>query len=375
MATPGRQRGRVWVPVVTVCVSVTIALLLAEFAIRLVAPQPLVAISIQPDAELAFINTPNVAFYNTSGLKDHPYHVRTNSRGLRMDEEPDFSADARRILALGDSFVYGWSVELENSFVFRLSAAIRRRDGRVQLLNGGVPGYSTGHAFKFLQRHEDLRLSGAIYFMNPNDFEDNLNTDVNYRVTRITGAPDRIQLDDVPAYAPVQRFLLLHTPYSWFNHHSHLFVLSKKSLSAFAHGPETAPAMGAPSDASFRDEAHGLLMRNAMLAHLRRMEDYCREKHIRLLVVPIPNQYELFGGSGAALRFFRAFKEELPVALPPSNGISYCDPTDSFKALNPDAKATYVADGHFTEEGNRMMAAAAEECVTDFAHAISTAVP
>lgn len=76
------------------------------------------------------------------------WSVHTNDRGFRT---PAFrerkSPGVRRIVVLGDSSTFGWGVEAFQTYPERLAIALAKRwnvdPARVEVLNLGVPGYST----------------------------------------------------------------------------------------------------------------------------------------------------------------------------------------------------------------------------------------
>jgi lysophospholipase L1-like esterase len=79
-----------------------------------------------------------------------PTHV--NSRGLRHAEIPIEKAPGMtRILLLGDSSVYGVRVTDEQSFGGRLEKKLRTRNTEIEVLNGGVPGFSSWQALQALE--------------------------------------------------------------------------------------------------------------------------------------------------------------------------------------------------------------------------------
>lgn len=68
--------------------------------------------------------------------------VRVNSDGFRG---PAVSRSGRTVLCLGDSTTFGWRIPDGGSFPARLEAGLRTRrpEDRWQVLNAGVPGYSS----------------------------------------------------------------------------------------------------------------------------------------------------------------------------------------------------------------------------------------
>jgi hypothetical protein len=75
----------------------------------------------------------------------------TNDDGLR--EAYDYALEkppgVRRVILLGDSFVFGWGLPLEHTMGHQLASLL---DGtRWEVLNMGVPGYNTTHEVSFLE--------------------------------------------------------------------------------------------------------------------------------------------------------------------------------------------------------------------------------
>ncbi len=108
-----------------------------------------------------------VAFgYSTSGYGDllpnidsverlyptRPYYLRTNSVGLRNIDELNPDENVLRILAIGDSFTYGFYVHNQEAFPSRLEERLNELlANRVQVLNAGIPGYTIADEWAYLQ--------------------------------------------------------------------------------------------------------------------------------------------------------------------------------------------------------------------------------
>jgi lysophospholipase L1-like esterase len=94
----------------------------------------------------------------------------TNNDGLR--EDYDYALEkppgTRRVILLGDSFVFGWGLHLQHSMGRQLAALL---DGRGwEILNLGVPAYGTMDEVKFLEErglkyHPDV----VVLMYHPND--------------------------------------------------------------------------------------------------------------------------------------------------------------------------------------------------------------
>jgi len=111
-------------------------------------------------------------------LRDVPFQgvpVSTNSCGMRdrerrlMPEPGTF-----RIALLGDSFAFGWGVALEESFGAVLERNLNERSDktrRFEVLNFGVPGYSTfQETALFEDRVADFLPAAVLVFFIDNDF-------------------------------------------------------------------------------------------------------------------------------------------------------------------------------------------------------------
>src|SRR5688572_29169581 len=82
--------------------------------------------------------------------REYTTDVTINSRGLR-DKERTYQAapGAFRVLALGDSFIEGFTVPFEDSVTQVLERAMARDGCPVEVINGGTVGYSTDQQFLF----------------------------------------------------------------------------------------------------------------------------------------------------------------------------------------------------------------------------------
>ena len=86
----------------------------------------------------------------------YPYKVKTNSLGLRENEELKRSIppDTQRFLALGDSWMFGTSVTQGKTVPDQIEVELGKRLGQdVEVVNAGIPG---GSAFDMLARWNEL---------------------------------------------------------------------------------------------------------------------------------------------------------------------------------------------------------------------------
>ncbi|WP_141699296.1 SGNH/GDSL hydrolase family protein [Candidatus Thiosymbion oneisti] len=344
-------------------ISLSISLLMGELLIRWLAPQQLQRGYVIPDADLGHILGPNQVYYDELAPKYFTYHVRTNSNGLRMDDEVDLSVDKKRIIMLGDSFTFGWGVEIGKSFAQIIKENMEKQYHNIQLLNAGIGAYSTGHVLKYLRRfHKKLDIDGVIYFMNSNDLQDNMKTSIDYQVVSFDKTESGlITLKDKKVYSQVKRFVVTKVPlYVWLNKNSHLFVFIKRILKGSSRNADPVVKV---SENTLSPENERMVHAVAM-AHLDRLSEYCKENSLPLLVIWIPDQRELFAGN---IPFYERFKGKVVKRASETN-YSYYDPTKELKAMvsGEEVSDIYFPEGHYNEKGYYYYSLAVEESIRDF---------
>ena len=103
-----------------------------------------------------------------------PYHVQTNSLGLRNTEEP--LAGASRILTVGDSQTFGPYVANEDAWPAWTEAFLRQQLGAehpVQVFNAGIAGYTIGDELGLLKAKAGALRPGLVLLaVDDGDIED-----------------------------------------------------------------------------------------------------------------------------------------------------------------------------------------------------------
>ena len=137
--------------------------------------------------------------------REYATEVAVNSNGLRDPERPYAAPPGTfRILALGDSFVEGYTVDLDRTVTQVLEKALRGPDCPVEVLNAGTAAYSTDQEYLFYL-DQGVRYSPQVVLLFAYYNDVLWNTAVNY-----FGSPkpllvpvgDRLVLSNDPVPAP-----------------------------------------------------------------------------------------------------------------------------------------------------------------------------
>ncbi|OOZ42725.1 SGNH/GDSL hydrolase family protein [Solemya elarraichensis gill symbiont] len=124
--------------------SITISIILAEFALRPFYPSSGTSYFYRiPHETLGWKLQPGADFINY--IPEASIQVRYNSDGWRDTEHQlqKKTGDSLRIAVLGDSFMEGYSVELKDSFHKRLETRLNQLNANAEVINFGVGGYGT----------------------------------------------------------------------------------------------------------------------------------------------------------------------------------------------------------------------------------------
>ncbi|MFP4500529.1 MAG: SGNH/GDSL hydrolase family protein [Candidatus Hydrogenedentota bacterium] len=132
MARPGSALKNIALVIVSVAVGLGVTLALDRLIVSSwLAPPPL------PDSiELLF---PPGSKHEHKTVDFH-YVERINRLGLRDEEIATEPSDAVRILAIGDSYTFGWGVDLEDTWLNQLEENLEAAGHDVETINMGKPG-------------------------------------------------------------------------------------------------------------------------------------------------------------------------------------------------------------------------------------------
>lgn len=151
------------------------SLVAAELFLRFFNPVAVAPRHVMAGAYGIRVNEPNRAYWHRSA--DFRIQIRTNSRGIRADEEIPYDKPpgVKRIVVLGDSFGMGYEVKLEDTFLARMEGELRAAGKNVQIVNLSVSGYGNAEELVSLEAeglkyHPDL----VLLCWDDTDYEDNV---------------------------------------------------------------------------------------------------------------------------------------------------------------------------------------------------------
>lgn len=112
---------------------------------------------------------PNVTAHSDS--KDYYYTFKTNSLGIRNPEITE--KKGKRVLVLGDSFVFGWGVNEEYTFVRLAEKKLQAKDPNITLVNTGIPNTGPENYLPMYRALRDkLKPDLVVTVLYPNDVTD-----------------------------------------------------------------------------------------------------------------------------------------------------------------------------------------------------------
>jgi len=189
----------------------TVACLLVatELVLRVVYHPASLGTIIRFDRNLGWTLQPNSSLHSVEPNYGLDYKVRINSKGMREREfDVAKSPGTTRILALGDSFVFGSGVENDQRFTDFLQ---RSFDGNVEVINTGVPGWGNDQELLYFESVADKLQPDIVLlvFMTANDVVNNM---IDHLFMRTAPKPKfvldngELRLTNSPIELPPQSF-------------------------------------------------------------------------------------------------------------------------------------------------------------------------
>jgi hypothetical protein len=353
---------------------------LAEVAARLLYRPGDLRSVIRFDPMLGWSLDPGASSHSVSSIREFDYHIAINSLGLREREiTVNKPPGTRRVLVIGDSFVFGPGVEAE----WRATDIMNRALGDdVEVINAGVSGWGTDQELVFyensLRRLEPDVV--VVCVMAANDVINNMldHLFLNEKVPKPRFSMENGTLrwsgpiDRPPPLRPTVRSVLRK---------SRLLLWAKRSADVVFARPEGDKGVAAESGLEMewkrhRGYSHWMVYENARHSQLdegwrmtgailRRFADVCEEDGTEFIVMAFPLKIEVQDEWRQRL-FERAGvrPQDLDLTLPyrrlrgicEANGIEFLYPLEAFREGAAHRDLYFRLDGHPNRFGHVMAA-------------------
>ncbi|MDC0660387.1 GDSL-type esterase/lipase family protein [Leisingera sp. SS27] len=325
-----------------------------EGGIRLLAPQTVRTAYLEggpmalKDPVLGHVNRPGTRARVRAPEYDVEY--ATDSRGFRTGGAPaaEPAAGAVRVLLLGDSFTFGAANAAQDSWAALLEQRFAAGGRAVEIINAGVPGYDTSQQALYLERlYGSLQPDIVLVSFMTNDLF------VNEPIQR---APDGTETARGDARAVIAQGARKRSSLQ-------AVTLLKRQLMK-SDSTYVRLYLMTPRAAFYSLPASDLVQRKmaATQALLRRIREFCAARGAALLVVSVPQLFQVF--AAAADSPPKGVIPDLPdrelTQFAASEGIAWVSLLDllvqSYRRGGADLYHRY--DGHLNAAGNRVMAEA-----------------
>jgi hypothetical protein len=276
--------------------------------------------------------------------------IRINNVGLRQDTDVIMPKPPgeRRVLIVGDSYVFGWGVEIEDAFI----SQFQKFEPKIHFLNGGHGGFATEQMAAFLEDHGFALEPDHVFFvMGPNDIDENMRVNDLY----LEDSQGNLSRNERPKTVIAARsFVARAVPYyDWFLFNSYLVQIVRPAVRELSRSISTRLARSLPVAAHRDISSEGNRSASSpnpvfqktwnILSHLNRKS---KERNIPFTVTHCSS------GSPVMLDFLAQTKDELS-----KRGVDYFSILEKWnKEMVTREKDTLLPDGHLNGRGNRLYA-------------------
>lgn len=358
--------------VAVVLVNLTVLFVLLEVSLRIANPScrilpersatnyGLFNLYFEPHPVFGYFHIPNwrgtLIGPNTTCLDGAEYKtvVNINRLGLRAPDTIgyDKSAGVQRVLVVGDSFTEGFGVEIEEAFVTLLEENLNN-SGKVrpvQVVNGGVGGYSLEHVLKFLS-YEGIKYKPdlILYAFYPDD--------VGHpsQLGRLYDLDVDGHLVELPPVMPSKELPFSKQITSFLNNQFYTYRLFNFVLLRL-FPPSVDLSRYSVSAPEVLDRSWSLAA-----AMLQEMQAVAQSVSADLMIVYLPEVFQVIDARWEQIAASSAepLLRDMPNALLreriPSE-VTYFDITPSLRSYHDPSALYYQIDLHFTPEGHHLTA-------------------
>lgn len=343
--------------VTALALGTVVALVLSEGLIRLVAPKTIETEGFSRfDPWLGWTNRPGAAGpMRDVGQRQYDSIARINSRGLRDREiDPARRKAGVRVLCLGDSFTWGWSVGNDETY----PKILERELAGVEAVNAGVCAWGTAQELVWLER-EGFEYGPDVVTLGfyLNDFADNASDSMfGYRRPMYALQGGRLLLKSVPI--PMPRDGALESVRAFFRKH----LLTPRLLLAawqwfdrgFLRAADLTPIRRARLRSSGPHPPPAEVETGAILEEAKRV---CEARGVRFLVLAIPSVCQVRPSAPLPCRAQDDATYATLIRLCAAAGIDVVEPLDELRAAEARGLPVYPpSDFHWNAAGHRIAA-------------------
>jgi hypothetical protein len=248
--------------------------------------------AVQPDAQLGWSQTPNVVTQSTSG--NRTVSVRHNSLGLR-EKELNEDAPGGTFVFLGDSMVWGLDAEVAERFTDLLQHELPRH----RMVNAGVLGFGTDQELLLVQRLWSRLMPRVVVltFSSDNDRDDNtssLRYQTNYKPYFVQVAEGEWQIRGYPLPPPTR-------PYASGNPWVENSALARAAVLAWAGLRYNELIVPDPTEDLVEmlrrtTQARGAVLVVGLQRRDAKLEAYLQSREVPYVTLEDAPRYELAGG-------------------------------------------------------------------------------
>lgn len=296
--------------------------------------------------------------------------IAINQEGFRDRAQP-LPSPAPPVLGLGDSFAFGWGVNLEETYLYLLEQRLNQARP-IRVLKAGTPGTGTSDQFRFLEAIGDRYRSQLVIlsFFVGNDFTDvQMGGLEQFEVAN--GLLIRRELRPVSWPASWGQKLLRSSHLLQFLRAQQLLWQQRAGASGSGHASLAArdPWLYEFSKVHWRDYPAETTRGVAQtLAYLDRFQDYCLQHGADFLLLVIPRSHQIYPEELQELQAaFRIPDRDLELDRPQRTlrewadrkGAAMLDLLPAFRrhhAERPGQKLYYYPDAHFNAAGHKLTA-------------------
>jgi lysophospholipase L1-like esterase len=374
------------VKALNVLLSIVISILLFVFALegglRLIGMGPKDTIH-EFDSKLGWVKSPEaVGKYSTS---EFDVTFKISEQGLRDDLiQKEKFAGTWRGMALGDSFVLGYTVDREDLFVDMLEQSVKADNQANDIVNAGTEGWSTDQeVLWFLEHGKSYNPDLVLLFPYENDLFWNGQTRYGRFPKPRFGVGGEIETEHMqdPGAKP------------WFERYAIGMplkpLLAKKQAGAPPWSPDGSHTLAGPNleRAAYFHGAPDFMRESVerTRAALTSLKQACAEIGADLVIVPIPNKSSVSADAQAVLAQSIGVVQDMWSAEKPVDtflglakdlGIRSLDARAALKASAAGGRALYFErDWHFNPAGNRAFASFLQANLGDALPSASAPVP